>query len=66
MTWLEMALSGANNSLMTGIESSFAIEELDESLIEKIENVKNPKVKQFYANSQKEWNNWNWTAQKQK
>ena len=32
---------------MTRIESSIAIEELDENLIEKIENVKDPKVEEI-------------------
>ena len=45
MNWLEIASSGADNNQMTGIESSIAIKELDESLTEKTENVNDPKIK---------------------
>ena len=42
-----MASSGADNTHMTEIESSIGIEELEESLIEEIENVTDPKVEEI-------------------
>ena len=51
MIWLEMASLGADNTHMTKIDSSIAIEELDKSLIEKIENVKDPKFLSKQRNS---------------
>ena len=47
MNRMEMTSSGAGNTHMTGIESSIAIKELDESRIEMIENVKDAKFQQI-------------------
>ena len=54
MKWLPMASSGAHNTHMTGIESSIAIEELDESLIESIENFNDPQVEELLCQLTKE------------
>ena len=45
-----MVSSKADNTHMTGIESSIALEEMDDRLIEKIENINDPKVEEMYAN----------------
>ena len=57
MNWLEMASSETDNTHLTGIESSVAIEELNESLTEKIEMTRTRYLKNFHANWEKKSNN---------